>query len=157
RSPRGWRLTTALTPTSASSISLVTPRLPARSTGPRSGLGHTRRLTRSDGASTPDDHIIVLYGALGDLSTRKLLPGLFHLDRAGLMPANYKIIGTSRKGGTAKDFREVAKKAIGSAAGETFARFAERLEFSAFSAEDPSPLVDAVAKAEKELGDSPRR
>ena len=32
-----------------------------------------------------------------------------------------------------------------------------RLEFSAFSAEDPAPLVDAVAKAEKELGDSPRR
>ena len=115
------------------------------------------RVTRSDGASVPDDHVIVLFGALGDLSKRKLLPGLFHLDRAGLMPANYRIIGTSRKGGTAKDFREVAKKAIGSAAGETFARFAERLEFSAFSAEDPSPLVDAVAKAEKELGNSPRR
>ena len=115
------------------------------------------RVTRSDGASVPDDHVIVLFGALGDLSKRKLLPGLFHLDRAGLMPANYRIIGTSRKGGTAEDFREVAEKAIGSAAGETFERFAERLEFSAFSAEDPSPLVDAVAKAEKELGDSPRR
>ena len=115
------------------------------------------RVTRSDGASVPDDHVIVLFGALGDLSKRKLLPGLFHLDRAGLMPANYRVIGTSRKGGTAKDFREVAKKAIGSAAGETFERFAEKLEFSAFSAEDPSPLVDAVAKAEKELGNSPRR
>ena len=35
-------------------------------------------VTRSDGASVPDDHVIVLFGALGDLSTRKLLPGLFH-------------------------------------------------------------------------------
>ena len=29
----------------------------------------------------------MLFGALGDLSKSKLLPGLFHLDRAGLMPA----------------------------------------------------------------------
>ena len=114
-------------------------------------------MTRSDGASTPDDHIIVLFGALGDLSTRKLLPGLFHLDRAGLMPANYRIIGTSRKGGTAKDFRDVARKAVGSAAGDTWEHFAAHLDFSAFSAEDPGPLVDAVAKAEKELGGTPRR
>src|SRR3954468_14027129 len=92
--------------------------------------GHTRRVTRSDGASTPDDHIIVLFGALGDLSTRKLLPGLFHLDRAGLMPANYRIIGTSRKGGTAKDFQAIARKAVGSAAGETWQRFSEHLDFS---------------------------
>src|SRR3954468_15274313 len=108
---------------------------------------HTRRVTRSDGASTPDDHIIVLYGALGDLSKRKLLPGLFHLDRAGLMPANYRVIGTSRKGGTAEEFREVARKAIGSAAGETFEGFSAHLDFSAFSAEAPAPLVEAVARA----------
>src|SRR5437870_1689838 len=27
----------------------------------------------------PDDHVIVLFGATGDLARRKLLPGLFHL------------------------------------------------------------------------------
>jgi len=114
-------------------------------------------VTRSDGASTPDDHIIVLYGALGDLSKRKLLPGLFHLDRAGLMPANYRIIGTSRKGGTADEFRDVARKAVGTAAGDTWEHFVSHLDFSAFSAEDPGPLVKAVARAEKELGGTPRR
>jgi glucose-6-phosphate 1-dehydrogenase len=118
---------------------------------------HTRRVTRSDGASTPDDHIIVLYGALGDLSKRKLLPGLFHLDRAGLMPANYRIIGTSRKGGTAEEFRDVARKAVGSAAGDTWEHFASHLDFSAFSAEDPKPLVGAVERAESELAGEPRR
>jgi glucose-6-phosphate 1-dehydrogenase len=114
-------------------------------------------VTRSDGASTPDDHIIVLFGALGDLSKRKLLPGLFHLDRAGLMPANYRIIGTSRKGGTADAFRDVARKAVGTAAGDTWEHFASHLDFSAFSAEEPGPLVDAVARAEKDLGGTPRR
>src|SRR4051812_503012 len=54
----------------------------------------------SDGAAVPDPHVIVLFGALGDLSRRKLLPGLFHLERAGLMPQDYRILGTSRRGGT---------------------------------------------------------
>ena len=107
-----------------------------------------RRVTRSDGAAVPDDHVIVLFGALGDLSKRKLLPGLFHLDRAGLMPERYKVIGTSRKGGTADEFRAVARKAVGDAAGETWEGFAQRLEFSAFSADEPEPLIEAVGRAE---------
>jgi glucose-6-phosphate 1-dehydrogenase len=84
---------------------------------------------RSDGASVPDDHVIVLFGALGDLARRKLLPGLFHLDRAGLMPARYKIIGTSRRGGSDDDFRRVAGDAVGEAAGETWVRLSQRLFF----------------------------
>ena len=43
----------------------------------------------------PDDHVIVLFGATGDLAKRKLLPGLFHLAAAGLLPHKYKIIGSS--------------------------------------------------------------
>src|SRR5215210_8148896 len=86
---------------------------------------HTpREMTRSDGAAVPDDHVIVLFGALGDLARRKLLPGLFHLDRAGLMPERYKVIGTSRKGGSEDDFRKVARAAVGDAAGDTWGRFA---------------------------------
>jgi len=106
-----------------------------------------------DDAAVPDPHVIVLFGALGDLSRRKLLPGLFHLERAGLMPVDYRIIGTSRRGGTAEAFREVAKEAIGAAAkGEDWDRFVGKLAFSAFSAEEPAPLVDAIAAAEGELG-----
>src|SRR4051812_41017958 len=128
--------------------------------GSRRGVLSTailRAMSRSDGAAVPDNHIIVLFGALGDLSKRKLLPGLFHLDRAGLMPANYRINGTSRKGGTAAEFRDVARKAVGTAAGDTWEHFASHLDFSAFSAEDPKPLVEAVKRAEKELGGTPRR
>ena len=39
-------------------------------------------------------HVIVLFGATGDLARRKLLPGLFHLSRAGLVP-DCRIVGTS--------------------------------------------------------------
>jgi Glucose-6-phosphate dehydrogenase, NAD binding domain len=34
----------------------------------------------SSGMRTPGDHVIVLFGATGDLARRKLLPGLYHLD-----------------------------------------------------------------------------
>ena len=40
----------------------------------------------------PDDHIVVLYGGTGDLARRKLLPGLFRLAQAGLLPKRYRII-----------------------------------------------------------------
>ena len=33
----------------------------------------------SNSSPKPDNHVIVLFGATGDLAKRKLLPGLFHL------------------------------------------------------------------------------
>ena len=39
----------------------------------------------------------MLFGATGDLARRKLLPGLFHLAEAGLMPERFRIIGTTRR------------------------------------------------------------
>jgi glucose-6-phosphate 1-dehydrogenase len=115
-------------------------------------------VSRSDGAPVPENHTIVLYGASGDLARRKLLPGLFHLHRAGLMPERFRVIGTSRRGGTDDDFRGLAQAAIGDgASGEAWERFAERLSFSAFKADEPGPLRDVVERGEQELGGEPRR
>jgi len=70
------------------------------------------------------------------------------------MPARYKIIGTSRKGGTEADFRTVAKAAIGQAAtGEVWDRFSQNLSFSAFNADEPGPLVETIEAADKDLED----
>jgi glucose-6-phosphate 1-dehydrogenase len=115
-------------------------------------------VSRSDGAPVPENHTIVLYGASGDLARRKLLPGLYHLHRAGLMPERFRVIGTSRRGGTDDDFRGLAQAAIGDgASGEAWERFAERLSFSAFKADEPGPLRDVVERGEQELGGEPRR
>jgi glucose-6-phosphate 1-dehydrogenase len=115
-------------------------------------------VSRSDGAPVPENHTIVLYGASGDLARRKLLPGLFHLHRAGLMPERFRIIGTSRRGGTDDDFRGLAQDAIGDGAnGEAWERFAPLLSFSAFRADDPWPLKEAVERGEEELGGESRR
>ena len=49
----------------------------------------------TNGSPRPDNHVIVLFGATGDLAKRKLLPGLFHLHAAGLLPREYRAVGTS--------------------------------------------------------------
>ena len=61
----------------------------------------------------PDDHVLVLFGATGDLARRKLLPGLFHLHAAGLLPSEYRVIGSARKSSAMTDeqFRAHARQA----------------------------------------------
>ena len=49
----------------------------------------------ANGSPKPDNHVFVLFGASGDLAKRKLLPGLFHLHAAGLLPREYRAIGTA--------------------------------------------------------------
>jgi glucose-6-phosphate 1-dehydrogenase len=63
---------------------------------------------------TPADHVIVLFGATGDLAKRKLLPGLYHLASAGLLPKRYRIIGTSPASFAISpaEFRKHAKDSI---------------------------------------------
>ena len=55
-------------------------------------------------------HVIVLFGATGDLARRKLLPGLLHLCRAGLVP-DCRIVGTSLDELDDDGFRNFARKA----------------------------------------------
>ncbi|HXR30270.1 MAG TPA: hypothetical protein VN752_03935 [Solirubrobacterales bacterium] len=62
--------------------------------------------------TVPDDHVIVLFGATGDLARRKLLPGMFHLAEAGLMPERFFIIGVSRSELDDGEFRALAREAV---------------------------------------------
>ena len=55
---------------------------------------------------------IVVFGATGDLSQRKLLPALFHRDLQGQIPAGARIIGSSRRPMSNAKFRGFAKAAI---------------------------------------------
>jgi len=55
-----------------------------------------------------------VFGATGDLAKRELLPGLSHLAVAGLLPPNYRVVGTARSQGapSVADFTEHARQAI---------------------------------------------
>ncbi|MES4903387.1 MULTISPECIES: glucose-6-phosphate dehydrogenase [unclassified Streptomyces] len=112
----------------------------------------------------PDDHVIVLFGATGDLARRKLLPGLFHLATAGLLPDGYRIVGSSRAKSALSDdaFRALAHDAVATfgrsePSGPAWQSFADALSFGAADSQNPGPLLAAVGAAEDSLGGRPRR
>jgi glucose-6-phosphate 1-dehydrogenase len=112
----------------------------------------------------PGDHVIVLFGATGDLAKRKLLPGMFHLAAAGLLPHKYRIIGSSPANSaiSTEEFREHARQAcedfcITKPVGEPWEAFAPHLSFASCDPDNYAPLVEEVERAEKAIGGSPRR
>jgi glucose-6-phosphate 1-dehydrogenase len=108
--------------------------------------------------TVPDDHVVVLFGATGDLARRKLLPGMFHLTEAGLMPERFVIIGTSRSELSDEEFVDLAREAVtGSGrrpSDEAWERFAASLRYAAVR-EGLDALAEEVARAKEELGGDP--
>jgi glucose-6-phosphate 1-dehydrogenase len=45
----------------------------------------------------PEPGVVVIFGASGDLTKRKLLPALFHLEQSGLLPKEFGIVGIARR------------------------------------------------------------
>ncbi|MDX2701594.1 glucose-6-phosphate dehydrogenase [Streptomyces sp. PA03-6a] len=112
----------------------------------------------------PEDHVVVLFGATGDLARRKLLPGLFHLAKAGLLPARYRIVGSAPAKSTLsdEDFRKHAREAVSEFGrskpqGRAWEEFEAALSFGACDPGAAGPLLAAVREAEQAIGGSPRR
>ncbi|HEY4378049.1 MAG TPA: glucose-6-phosphate dehydrogenase [Acidimicrobiales bacterium] len=108
----------------------------------------------------PEPHVLVLFGATGDLAKRKLLPGLLHLSAAGLLP-ECRIVGTGLDDLDDAAFRKLAHDecrefARTDATAEHWPAFEQMLSFVPGSA-GPAGLADAVALAEAEIGGEPRR
>jgi glucose-6-phosphate 1-dehydrogenase len=111
------------------------------------------------GNSTPlAPHVILLFGATGDLAKRKLLPGLLHLFQVGLMP-EFRIVGVSIEEFGDGEFRDLAAVACGEFAHHGFDEaewngFRERLHYVPI--EEPDRIVGAVEEARAELGPETR-
>ena len=60
----------------------------------------------------PEPHNIVIFGASGDLTFRKLIPALYRLEEQNLMPDNYNIVGLGRTEMKSKVFRQKMKTAL---------------------------------------------
>jgi glucose-6-phosphate 1-dehydrogenase len=70
---------------------------------------HESRRTTRGAERTPEPTVVVIFGASGDLTKRKLLPALFHLEQAGLLPEQFAVVGVARRplgDSFAKDMRE---------------------------------------------------
>jgi len=55
---------------------------------------------------------MVIFGATGDLTQRKLIPALFHLFQKKILPPHFYIVGFSRRPYTNEDFKEFLEQAI---------------------------------------------
>ena len=115
-------------------------------------------------SQVPDNHVIVLFGSTGDLAKRKIIPGLFHLASAGLMPERYRIIASAPTGhgSTTERFRGYAREAVlqfgsNKPEGKLWDQFDQSLSFAIADTDDPEGLPQAVADAEAEIGGEVRR
>jgi len=105
-------------------------------------------------------HVVVLFGATGDLGRRKLLPGLTRLSLSTLAP-DVEIVGTSLEDYDDLSFRAFARDAVDEfgtqeLTDDQWAGFAAKLHYVRQSA-GPEALAQAVAEAEQRLGDDVRR
>jgi glucose-6-phosphate 1-dehydrogenase len=107
-----------------------------------------------------DPHLIVLFGATGDLARRKLLPALLHLSQAGLLP-ECRIVGTSLDEFDDDGFRHFAWEACKEfcrtdVSDEFWSGFAANLAYVP-QAKGAAGLRETVGRLEPALGGEPRR
>lgn len=109
----------------------------------------------------PPATAIVIFGATGDLTHRKLLPALYNLAFDDHLPGRFAIIGASRTKWSDQDFREKTKASLEkfsrrSVKGEIWDRFSENLFFHPLDGtkeEDFDSLSSRISSLEEEFGE----
>jgi glucose-6-phosphate 1-dehydrogenase len=114
-----------------------------------------------DVSRVPMPHVFVLFGGGGDLAKRKIIPALYNLERQGLLPPRFGIVGVGGTLGTDEEYRAVMKEAVGSFSrvrpldAATWARFEPKLR--AVSGDFSSPDLYAALKEKLAAVDSEMR
>lgn len=93
----------------------------------------------------PESHILVIFGASGDLTKRKLIPALYELHTQNLLPEKFAVLGVSRTALTDGVFRENVKEFLPdqSVAKKDIDAFLEHLYYQELSTADATeyPLL----------------
>jgi glucose-6-phosphate 1-dehydrogenase len=102
---------------------------------------------------------LVIFGASGDLTKRKLVPSLYNLASYHLLPADFSIIGVARRPLTDEVFRDQLGKDLAELGTQPvdpnlWSRFRERISYCAGDFDNPATfkkLAEALAESEKKL------
>jgi glucose-6-phosphate 1-dehydrogenase len=110
-------------------------------------------------ARTPEPACLVIFGASGDLTARKLIPALYNLALQHLLPASFAVIGAARRQMSAETFRRELHDAVAEFSRtrpineEVWATFARSIEYV------PTPddssydrLRDMLTRKDGEIG-----
>jgi glucose-6-phosphate 1-dehydrogenase len=116
-----------------------------------------RQYQRAAQATAP--HVVVLFGAAGDLAKRKLLPGMANLVLSSLAP-DIEIVGTSLEDLNDDSYKEAAKAALDEfdrrrLTDSEWESFSSKLSYVPTSA-GPQALAKAVRAARERLGPNAR-
>ncbi len=109
-----------------------------------------------------DPCVMVIFGASGDLTKRKLIPALYNLAKDNLLSRQFAVIGSARRPMTHEEFRdkltqEMREFATGPVDPDLWEWLARRLYYLPGDGQDPDTyrqLKELLAKIDKEHGAS---
>ena len=113
----------------------------------------------------PPNQTIVIFGATGDLTGRKLLPGLYNLYATGLLPERFAVVALARSPLTTTEFREQAEALVAKYSRTgldegTWERFVPHLQYVQGSLDEPgafNPLVGVLEEIDRAIDGGGRR
>ena len=105
-----------------------------------------------------DPSILVIFGASGDLTRRKLLPALYNLLESSLLPANFAVVGVARPSIPEDEYRRQMQERVRDAEGEPidpalWARVGNRLHYISGEFDD----AELYVRLRQTLGELDRR
>ena len=95
----------------------------------------------------PKNQILVIFGASGDLTKRKLIPALYELFRQNLLPGKFIVLGASRTNFSDNDFREKACEYLDGE--KDLGKFKKMLYYQQVATGDPSDYIMLKSRIEK--------
>ncbi|PMP87291.1 MAG: glucose-6-phosphate dehydrogenase, partial [Chloroflexus aggregans] len=117
-------------------------------------------------ARTPEPCTMVIFGASGDLTSRKLVPALYNLARERRLPGGFSVVGFARRDWTDEYFRDLLRQAVnansrsGEVDPELWASFAQGIQYHRGTFDDPTAydrLAERLAAIDAERGTAGNR
>jgi glucose-6-phosphate 1-dehydrogenase len=114
---------------------------------------------------TPEPCAVVIFGATGDLTHRKLVPALYNLQRKRLLPPGFSVIGAARRDWSDDYFRQMLrenaqKHSRSGLQDELWDTFAEGISYVRVPFEDPAgyqALAERLQLLDQQRGTSGNR
>ena len=100
----------------------------------------------------PDPCVLVIFGASGDLTRRKLLPAIWHLQKQGRLPEAFRLVGVARREWDDDYFRQQMREGLAEFVGEldesVLEAFLAKLHYVSGDPANPATYVALKAQLE---------
>jgi len=119
----------------------------------------TRRAREENHGTAAGPNAMVIFGAAGDLTRRKLIPALYNLASSGLLPRDFAVVGVARHDMNAERFRSEMRSGLGDAVGTirpaSWEQIERRLHYLRGDVEEPDTyrrLAEVLSGLDRESG-----